>query len=140
MVLSANLAAFVAITFIILTASKTSTSFGASIPDIAQNTKAVQNADTIPAVMRKESPAIVLYEHRFFKGRSITLTSSVANLRQFDFNDKVSSIKVLRGVWSVHEHSNYKGHRNVLMPGGEFPFPSGFRDNDISSVWHFLGS
>ncbi|MCU0920136.1 MAG: beta/gamma crystallin family protein [Burkholderiaceae bacterium] len=60
---------------------------------------------------------IILYEHEDFKGRSIRGTDVVKNLRDSDFNDKASSIKVLTGTWEICSDANFRGDCQVLEPG-----------------------
>lgn len=55
--------------------------------------------------------AITLYQHEGYSGRELTLTGSVTDLtdQNFNFNDITSSIIVHRGTWKLFEHTNYEG-------------------------------
>jgi hypothetical protein len=53
---------------------------------------------------------VYLYEHSNYEGKCIKLTSDVSNLVDYDFNDKISSIRII-GNYSVtvYEHIKYEG-------------------------------
>ena len=81
---------------------------------------------------------IILYDHRNFEGRSLTLNQSVADLDDYDFDNKVSAVIVVSGTWELFRDDDYEsrhGPSKVLGPG-EFPNLShvDFRRNRLSSV------
>ncbi|XP_064402580.1 epidermal differentiation-specific protein-like [Halichondria panicea] len=61
--------------------------------------------------------AIVLYEHAGYAGKSLPLTSATPDLTLRSFNDKVSSIEVKSGMWTVFQHVNYEGKSLTLRMG-----------------------
>jgi uncharacterized protein YcfJ len=63
------------------------------------------------------SAAITLYEHDGFRGRAITLGSTVYNLKSNGFNDMASSALVDGGTWLVCDDENFGGKCVVLSPG-----------------------
>ncbi|WBQ13270.1 beta/gamma crystallin family protein [Hyphomonadaceae bacterium BL14] len=56
-----------------------------------------------------DRPAIVLYEHANFQGRSIRIDGDAPNFAWIDFNDRASSARVEGGQWDVCEHADYRG-------------------------------
>jgi Beta/Gamma crystallin len=71
-------------------------------------------------------PDLILYEHHNGEGQSIGANAAtgdgIPNLDP-EFNDRTSSIRILRGVWGFYEHAGYNGWRIngpqfvVLGPG-----------------------
>ena len=59
----------------------------------------------------------ILYEHVDFKGRAIRLLGGCNDLREYNFNDKVSSIVIENGIWLFYEHVRYGGKVVILYPG-----------------------
>ena len=51
-------------------------------------------------VCRELEGDITLFEHSYFRGRSLAVTSDVANLPRW-FNDVASSVRVRRGTWQL---------------------------------------
>jgi len=77
---------------------------------------------------------VVFYEHEGFQGRSFTTEEQVGNLERYGFNDRASSVVVLRDRWEVCEDSRFRGRCIVLRPG-RYPSLSAMGINDrISSV------
>ncbi|XP_066528926.1 epidermal differentiation-specific protein-like [Hoplias malabaricus] len=72
---------------------------------------------------------IIVYEHRNFKGISREFTSSVPNLVAENFNNCISSLKVIGNPWVVYQHINYNGAQYVYEEGDD---PS-LERNDLSS-------
>lgn len=60
--------------------------------------------------VRDPGPAVVLYEHADFKGRSVRLTSNTPDLASHGLGNRISSIQ-LRGlpVTAVYDETNYMG-------------------------------
>ena len=61
--------------------------------------------------------SIILYEHGGFKGRELTLESSISDLHSSNFNDTASSVKVQSGIWKLWEHVNFTGKCYQVGPG-----------------------
>jgi len=77
---------------------------------------------------------VVFYEHEGFQGRSFTTEQQVGNFERYGFNDRASSVVVLRDRWEVCEDSRFRGRCIVLRPG-RYPSLSAMGINDrISSV------
>ena len=60
---------------------------------------------------------IVFYEHDGFEGRSFSSEGTVNDFQRFGFNDRASSIMVMRERWEVCEHAGFAGRCVVLRPG-----------------------
>lgn len=54
-------------------------------------------------------PQVILYRDQGYRGGSIAVTGDVANLQSFGFDNRMTSIRVLEGVWELCEHPNYGG-------------------------------
>ena len=77
---------------------------------------------------------IVFYEHDGFNGRNFTAEGPVGNFERFGFNDRASSVVVLRERWEVCSEAGFGGNCVVLRPG-RYPSMNAFGLNDrISSV------
>jgi hypothetical protein len=79
---------------------------------------------------------IILYDHRNFESRSLTLHENVADLDDYDFDNEVSAVKVISGTWELFRDDNYElnhGPSKVLGPG-EYPNLShvDFKRNKLS--------
>jgi uncharacterized protein YcfJ len=77
---------------------------------------------------------VTLYEHDNFQGRSFTAQQGVPNFMRVGFNDRASSVVVLRDRWEVCDDAGYGGRCVVLRPGS-YPSLSAMGLNDrVSSV------
>jgi uncharacterized protein YcfJ len=69
-------------------------------------------AASVPAAAQ-----IVFYEHDGFEGRSFTSEAAVSDFRRSGFNDRASSVVVMRERWEVCEDARFAGRCVVLRPG-----------------------
>ncbi|XP_067390168.1 epidermal differentiation-specific protein-like [Emydura macquarii macquarii] len=53
---------------------------------------------------------IIVYQHENFKGLSREFTSDIRDLRQVDFDDTISSLKVIGQPWVAFRDPDYRGH------------------------------
>ena len=60
---------------------------------------------------------IELWERREFGGRSITLTTGVADFERIGFNDRADAAVVYGGVWRLCEHAEQRGQCREFGPG-----------------------
>jgi hypothetical protein len=78
---------------------------------------------------------LILYSSPNFQGKSLRVTGDVPNLREYRFNDEVSSLVVLSGEWALYEDSNYGG-KAVRVPPGSYPEMGAvlMDNNELSSL------
>lgn len=60
---------------------------------------------------------IVLYEHRDFRGRAVSVNKPVSDLDRLKFDDRTRSVIVERGRWEVCERPRFEGRCAVLRKG-----------------------
>jgi uncharacterized protein YcfJ len=77
---------------------------------------------------------VVFYEREGFEGRSFTTEEQVGDFGRFGFNDRASSVVILRGRWEACEDVRFRGRCIVLRPG-RYPSLAAMGMNDrVSSV------
>jgi len=76
---------------------------------------------------------ITLYEHRDFRGDSLTLHRGAPNLERSGLSDSASSLVVRDGVWEVCTDAYFRGSCAQLQPG-EYRRLDGPLNDRISSV------
>jgi hypothetical protein len=78
---------------------------------------------------------LILYSSPNFQGKSLRVTGDVPSLREYRFNDEVSSLVVLSGEWALYEDSNYGG-KAVRVPPGSYPEMGAvlMDNNELSSL------
>ena len=64
------------------------------------------------------TPAIVLFEHDYYRGQRQVLTSSNPDLG--NFNDKATSFIITGGRWQLYTHGRYMGS-SVIHGQGLYP-------------------
>jgi hypothetical protein len=85
---------------------------------------------SVPVALAGE---ITLYEHRDFRGDSLTLHRAAPNLDRVGFNDSASSIVIRDGVWEVCTDAFFRGGCTQLRPG-EYRRMDGLLNDRVSSV------
>ncbi|XP_072552824.1 epidermal differentiation-specific protein-like [Salminus brasiliensis] len=60
---------------------------------------------------------IIVYEHADFQGRSREFTSSVCNLIEENFNNCISSLKVIGEPWVAFKDVNFEGSQYAYEEG-----------------------
>jgi uncharacterized protein YcfJ len=86
------------------------------------------------AVATHAAAQVTFYEQEQFAGRSFTTESGIGNFEQFGFNDRASSVLVLRDRWEVCEDAQFGG-RCVVLHAGRYPSLAAMGLNDrVSSV------
>jgi uncharacterized protein YcfJ len=77
---------------------------------------------------------VVFYEREGFQGRSFTTERQVGDFGRIGFNDRASSVVVLRDRWEACEDVRFRGRCIVLRPG-RYPSLAAMGMNDrVSSV------
>lgn len=77
---------------------------------------------------------VTFYERESFGGRSFTTEEQIGNFERYGFNDRASSVVVIRNLWEVCEDARFSG-RCVILPPGRYPSLASMGLNDrVSSV------
>lgn len=80
---------------------------------------------------------LTLFADSDFRGARVTLQGDARDLRQMNFNDRVSSLVVRSGTWELCQDSNFSGRCAQFGPG-EYRVLPGFNDA-VSSVREIRG-
>ncbi len=86
------------------------------------------------ALAAQVSAQVTFYENEDFQGRSYATGQRVDNLQGTRFNDRASSVIVMRGRWEVCSDARFAGSCIVLRPG-RYPSLAAMGMNDrVSSM------
>ena len=77
---------------------------------------------------------VTFYEREGFEGRSFTAENQIGNFDQYGFNDRASSVVVLRGRWEICEDARFSGRCVVLRPGRYPSLVAMSMNKSVSSV------
>jgi uncharacterized protein YcfJ len=92
------------------------------------------------AVATHAAAQVTFYEREGFEGRSFTTESGIGNFEQYGFNDRASSVVVLRDRWEVCEDARFGGKCVVLRAGGYPSLAAMGLDGRVSSVRSVSGT
>ena len=85
-------------------------------------------------IAAQASAQVTFYEREGFDGRTFTTERRVGNFERYGFNDRASSVVVLRELWEVCADIRFEGRCVVLRPG-RYPSLAAMGMNDrVSSV------
>lgn len=90
------------------------------------------------AISSQAMAQVIFYEHDDFQGRSFTTEKKIGDLGRSGFNDRASSVVVLRDRWEVCEEARFGGRCVVLRPG-RYPSLDAMGMNDRVSSVRLLG-
>jgi hypothetical protein len=72
---------------------------------------------TLVAAAGQAGATITLFGHDDFRGPRVTLTQAAHVFREFDFNDRASSVVVEGESWEVCQDIDFRSRCAVLVPG-----------------------
>jgi len=89
---------------------------------------------SVRRVASSDRPAIMVFEDEDWRGDARTFTNANSDVRDFNFNDKISSLIVLGSDWEVFDNIEFRGASKQFSPGAVSSLkPVGFNDK-ISSL------
>ncbi len=86
------------------------------------------------ALAAQAGAQVTLFEHGDFAGRSFTTEQRIANFARYGFNDRASSVVVVRDRWEACEDAGFHGRCVVLRPGRYPTLKAMGLNNRISSI------
>ncbi len=86
------------------------------------------------AISTQAIAQVIFYEREGFQGQSFTAENEIRNLERSGFNDRASSVVVLRGRWEVCEDIRFRGQCIVLRPGRYSSLTAMGMNDRVSSV------
>ncbi len=98
--------------------------------------KLIQTAFSVVAIAMSSQVAaqVIFYENEGYSGRTFTTERQIRNFQEYGFNDRASSVLVVRDLWEVCEDTRFGGRCAVLRPG-RYPSLAAMGLNDrVSSV------
>src|SRR6476659_2578443 len=91
------------------------------------------------AVATQAFADITFYENEGFSGRSFSANATVRNFERAGFNDRASSVIVMRDRWEICEDARFSGRCVVLRPG-RYPSLASMGLNDRASSVRIVAS
>lgn len=86
------------------------------------------------AIASQTTAQVIFYENENFQGRSFTAEKGINDLNRYGFNDRASSVVVLRERWEVCQDAGFGG-RCVVLRAGRYASLAAMGMNDrVSSV------
>src|SRR5450759_63248 len=86
------------------------------------------------AIATQAAAQVVFYEHEGFAGRTFTTETPIGDFARYGFNDRASSVVVLRDRWEVCEDAGFSG-RCIVLRAGRYPSLAAMGLNDrVSST------
>jgi uncharacterized protein YcfJ len=86
------------------------------------------------AIASQVTAQVVFYENEGYSGRTFTTERQVRNFQEYGFNDRASSVVVMRDRWEVCEDASFGG-RCAVLRAGRYPSLAAMGLNDrVSSV------
>jgi uncharacterized protein YcfJ len=86
------------------------------------------------AVATNAAAQISFYESENFAGRTFTTQKPIGNFERYGFNDRASSVVVVRDRWEICEDAKFDGRCVVLRPGRYPSLAAMGLNNRISSA------
>jgi uncharacterized protein YcfJ len=99
-----------------------------------KSTRRVALAAAAMAFAAQAAAQVTFYERDGFEGRSFTAQRQIPSLERYGFNDRASSVVVVRDRWEVCDDAGFNGRCVVLRPG-RYPSLAAMGMNDrVSSL------
>ena len=73
----------------------------------------------LPSETEGDRGVIALFEHTNYGGRMVVLTTSTPDFTKLNFNDRVSSLIVIKGSWTVFRDVNYRVDIGTYTAGAQ---------------------
>jgi len=87
----------------------------------------------VAAAQAQGRPQIILFQEDNYRGNELRIDQDVANLTDFRFNDRASSVRVISGAWRLCEHDFGRG-RCIIVTRDESKLDRLGMDDTITSV------
>lgn len=86
-----------------------------------------------PPYTGPRNPALIVYDETDYGGEAIGTNRDIARLWDYDFDNRISSVEIIRGEWEFCEDSNFRGDC-VILTADETRLYAIQLDNRISSI------
>jgi hypothetical protein len=109
-----------------------------TLGSLRYHTQAINEGHTAVVTDAPRMPEIVIYDHDCFKGAFARTNLSFHFIGDF-WNDRISSIIVVSGLWRFYRDEYYKGHFWELGPGFYESFWTEKGPDDVISSFQAVG-